>query len=302
MDAPKFQCNQSRRAQCKLSNDTEDRGCARNQTRCNSDLSDKDGDWIPCCEKQNLLQIVEFIDRVLCGHVSYTLAYGSLLAGVRERDLIDWDTDVDIIVNERDMEITKRLFKAHPEDFDIGTGSEPMRIYWGENNSVHADIWFAKYVGNCLVADGAWFPTAWYKTPYTHQCILQGRRFPCPAAYKEILGNLYGDGNTTSHSWWDAASGKGGGTKCEVRENCTVEENGFECTDSELSLVEEERERGGEVQAQETEEDRGEEERDAEYEEDVEEQDEDDEEDEGDSYGVQEQDEYNEQDAGDSYA
>eukprot|EP00929_Paragymnodinium_shiwhaense_P088817 TRINITY_DN49125_c0_g1_i1.p1 TRINITY_DN49125_c0_g1~~TRINITY_DN49125_c0_g1_i1.p1 ORF type:complete len:261 (+),score=43.11 TRINITY_DN49125_c0_g1_i1:336-1118(+) len=198
------------------------------------------GELMPCCEKEVLLELLAHVDRLLCGKVEYALMYGTLLAAVRDSDLIDWDTDVDVVVHEADMTLVESLFGDNIGDFYVSgvshlTESKMLRVYWGEKNTAHVDIYFIRTEGNCSKADKEWFPQQWLAKPFTGRCDLQGRRFPCPADSERILSYLYGDGRSTVKNpgakyWRNRELGNDkGNLYCENAQACKQDVYGFSC-------------------------------------------------------------------------
>eukprot|EP00929_Paragymnodinium_shiwhaense_P112254 TRINITY_DN80519_c0_g1_i1.p1 TRINITY_DN80519_c0_g1~~TRINITY_DN80519_c0_g1_i1.p1 ORF type:complete len:549 (+),score=159.76 TRINITY_DN80519_c0_g1_i1:85-1731(+) len=235
---PKWQCtHKDRRAKCKKDGDSEDRGCGRNQSRCDGDLFEDSrsdsGNFIPCCEKHNLQKILQFVDKTLCGKVQYSIMYGTLLAAIRDSDLIDWDTDIDIVIWEgEDKTKAQELLAENAGDFyfskseDVG---DTAKIYWGDKNNIHADIFFLQEKGNCSMGQTEWFPTEWFKKPFDKTCFIQGRKFSCPHDGERVLDYLYG--HTKERSWKDTKRGndKGRSLHCLAPENCTEADHGFTC-------------------------------------------------------------------------
>lgn len=244
-EIPKFVCTQEdRRAECKPENSTIDHGCGRNQVRCDGDQFEssniKKGKFIPCCEKENLLKILEFVDRTLCGKVEYSIMFGTLLAAVREQDLIDWDTDIDVIAHDSDRKTLEELFTKAPEEFFIklaGKSSAPMRVYWGEVNQIHADVYFLEEKENNTCAhvypDSRWIKKKWFTKPFRGKCIIQNRTFPCPVDAFKILDSLYGDSKPGEDgpSWRRRTAGndKEHKRECHSASECTVKDHGFSC-------------------------------------------------------------------------
>eukprot|EP00929_Paragymnodinium_shiwhaense_P004529 TRINITY_DN10553_c0_g1_i2.p1 TRINITY_DN10553_c0_g1~~TRINITY_DN10553_c0_g1_i2.p1 ORF type:complete len:522 (+),score=127.15 TRINITY_DN10553_c0_g1_i2:61-1626(+) len=247
--ANEFHCSKERRAPCSKTG-SDGRGCGRNDTRCDPmfESSNADtGQWIPCCEKNHLLNILEYVDRVLCGRVEYSIGYGTLLAAIREHDLIDWDTDIDVWVHEEDKKMTEALFKDTPEEFVTSfsqSKGEPMRVFWGAKNEIHADVFFIHSPeGNCVydTPDTSWFKKEWLQKPFLGKCEIQGRSFPCPAKAFEVLDYLYGAHKPSEDgpSWRRRTVGNAKERALHCRDgNCTVEAHGFHCIGSDGKAAE----------------------------------------------------------------
>mmetsp|Transcript_7438 Transcript_7438/g.16787 ORF Transcript_7438/g.16787 Transcript_7438/m.16787 type:complete len:482 (+) Transcript_7438:33-1478(+) len=218
-----FQCSDDRRAPCKKDDDPKDRGCGRQQLLCDYHLfrgSNRDhGLLIPCCEKRKFLELLEFVDRTLCGRVEWALLYGSLLAGVREEDLIDWDDDIDIVIHSDDMNLAAQLLNESKGDYDIIGFHPPVtRIYFGKQESVHLDVWWANTFGDCTHVDREWFPKRWLEKPFRGECKIQGRTYPCPKDKLEVLDYLYGN-ETMDGGGWRSTSGSSA-PRCEEMNKC----------------------------------------------------------------------------------
>ncbi|KAJ7365477.1 hypothetical protein OS493_005585 [Desmophyllum pertusum] len=62
-------------------------------------------------------------------NVSYTIAYGSLLGAMRNKDLIPWDTDIDIMIDMKYFPILKRW--SEEQKFTKADGSIRLAIQEG---------------------------------------------------------------------------------------------------------------------------------------------------------------------------
>lgn len=124
-----------------------------------------------CCT-ENLRTILTYINSLFNeAGITYWLDYGTLLGAVRDGDLIEYDTDLDIGILYRDREkflqlkekIEKdgfHLKKDHSMDF--------YRICLSATNTLHADVFFWKKNSEGMM----------YREQYLKKDDNKGRDFP----------------------------------------------------------------------------------------------------------------------------
>ena len=107
----------------------------------------------PICCATHLYNILKDVTKVLEeSNLEYFISFGTLLGAVRHKGLIPWDTDVDIVIAQKDnQEILKTLkdklgLKYYiKEDIDYSiVGKKLIRVYLSKINSLHIDLFFYK--------------------------------------------------------------------------------------------------------------------------------------------------------------
>lgn len=184
--------------------------CTTSSKRCSWINEEKYNFRIPSCEKQNLFNILLWVSSVL-NKYTWMISYGTLLGSIREKSLINHDTDIDIEVDIKHMsQIYASLEEKNnlrPQPYYIkavkevtGTFSEPIvRVFFSKINEIHVDIWPFKKINNThvyryhktedgLVEHELMFPTK--------NCELHGYYFPCPQNSEMMLKLKYGDYST----------------------------------------------------------------------------------------------------------
>eukprot|EP00929_Paragymnodinium_shiwhaense_P075365 TRINITY_DN38526_c0_g1_i1.p1 TRINITY_DN38526_c0_g1~~TRINITY_DN38526_c0_g1_i1.p1 ORF type:complete len:473 (+),score=113.25 TRINITY_DN38526_c0_g1_i1:76-1494(+) len=215
----------------------ESSSCRANASRCEEETSNNE-EPILCCQRQNLLSILEFVDRVLCGKVSYTLHGQTLLSSLRDKHLGDWDLTADVAVHAQDLQTASKLLQEAartsgpigPVFFVKRTGAAkaqaPLRITRGKQSVVHVSLLPLQVSGNCSRVKGEWYPRHLFKGGFAAQCELHGRSFPCPGEGAALLDLKYGNGRGGErHSWRNTTLG----AACKDGEDCSVESHGFSC-------------------------------------------------------------------------
>jgi len=105
------------------------------------------GKETPVCCATHLYNIFKDIAEILeTNHVEYFISFGTLLGAVRHGGLIPWDTDVDIVISDKDLYKTKFLLHTKLSKYIVSEVEEQstgklIRVYLSLNNSLHVDIY-----------------------------------------------------------------------------------------------------------------------------------------------------------------
>jgi len=161
---------------------------------------------IPQCEKQNLLDLLIWLDDVLDVDIEWYITSGTLLGAVREQGHIPFETDIDIVVNREDWDIAQKKIRLRlPEThftFNDNLVSEfqPARLFFSGINRVHVDIWFCDRISHDIVSE----ITPKQLGKYTmvnvtsdiifplSQCEYDGHSYPCPNQSEHWIELRYG--------------------------------------------------------------------------------------------------------------
>lgn len=154
--------------------------CTKQTKRCRYHSS--------CC-KRNLKTILEYIDKLFkTQDIKYWLDYGTLLGAVRENDLIEYDTDIDLGILYTDKEKFLGLKDKIESDGYFLKKDHSMdfyRIAFSKNNSLHADIFFWKKNSEGIL----------YREQYMKKDDYKGKDFPysliLETEIREIDGKMY---------------------------------------------------------------------------------------------------------------
>lgn len=66
-------------------------------------------------QKQLAFQILQYLDTVCrAKHLTYYIAYGTLIGAVRHKGYIPWDDDIDVMMSRKDYDALIREFPEHP--------------------------------------------------------------------------------------------------------------------------------------------------------------------------------------------
>jgi hypothetical protein len=151
-----FTCTNENREPCHKG-EAVDKACNRNVT-CEKPWREKHkGPWMPCCKKLAMFELLVWFHNAV-GPVDvdgngfwYSINGGTLLGSLRNEDIVDWTTDVDVIVpKEYEKFVEKALKKAikgadakYGFTVDDGKGQEDTRrLNFGSNNAI-MDVFFA---------------------------------------------------------------------------------------------------------------------------------------------------------------
>jgi lipopolysaccharide cholinephosphotransferase len=110
--------------------------CSNSTSRCRH-MND-------CCYN-NLFELLSFFHKI-CNNISvnFILYAGSLLGAVREGNIIQGDTDVDVIIDEREYGKILNQLKSCKYHFVEYNDSNPARLNLSQLNMLHLDIWIAR--------------------------------------------------------------------------------------------------------------------------------------------------------------
>lgn len=164
-----------------------------------------DGPWMPCCEKRQfhvMLQWFHDVVKSMGDEFWYALADGTLLGSVRDGDMIDWDTDMDIAVpNERMTELVTLLKAAAAKEDPpyyltkdgIDSLTYALRLRMSHDNTAHIDIWPSQVDQACVKLGPEIFPFPNSTLFPLQKCKLGNGYFPCAKDKEKFLAYQYGD-------------------------------------------------------------------------------------------------------------
>lgn len=215
-----FTCSETNRALCHLGDTANNQNCSRSQPRCDWDLfwNKLDGPYVPCCEKRHLFDLfVWFRNLIDANKYSnpdfwYSPSHGTLLASQRDNDLINYDTDIDIVVPYEHVCWLDRLIRQQVGSVDppygwSGSGETNSRLYASAENEVHIDIWYAhgsqplngSRPERFSIKDDN-YPfydevlTSWFFPLQDKRCCLQQECFSCPRNPEALLDHWFPTG------------------------------------------------------------------------------------------------------------
>jgi len=125
--------------------------CTKDSPRCEYNIKNKNykytllGKNTPICCLTHLYEIVRDITNCLNNEgIDYFIMYGTLLGQVRHNQaFIPWDTDVDIVVMEKDKKnVVSLLAKNFSTTYDLIEDNKILKINFSKSNYLHADIYF----------------------------------------------------------------------------------------------------------------------------------------------------------------
>jgi hypothetical protein len=125
--------------------------CTKNSIRCEYDVKNKNykytvlGRDTPSCCLTHLYEITRDVTQILNEtNIDYFIMYGTLLGQVRHNQtFIPWDTDVDIVVMQKDRDkVTKLLYKNISNTYNLINDKKILKINFSKSNHLHADIYF----------------------------------------------------------------------------------------------------------------------------------------------------------------
>jgi phosphorylcholine metabolism protein LicD len=138
-----------------FNNDTE---CNKYTQRCSENKKSTNykyelfGENTPQCCATNLYNILK--DLVLFfneNNIEYFISFGTLLGAIRHKGMIPWDTDIDIVISEKDQKkVFDKLNKHFSKKYDIamdkyqGMIGDIIRVNYSNLNKLHVDIFIYK--------------------------------------------------------------------------------------------------------------------------------------------------------------
>lgn len=157
-----------------------------------------------CCTR-NLKTILEYIDKLFReNRIKYWLDYGTLLGAVREKDLIEYDTDLDIGILNEDKERLLLLKERINRDGFFFSRDHKMdfyRINLSLINTLHMDIfiWLESENGQLFRSEymskdknkGKDFSKELIEDLETAE--IDGKYYPVPAHPEEFCRFRFGD-------------------------------------------------------------------------------------------------------------
>jgi len=161
---------------------------------------------IPQCEKENLVDILRWLDYVL--DVEWMITAGTLLGAVREQGHIPFETDIDIVMDRKDWKIARKQIKSrlsgtHFSFWDDIENNEfkPAKLYFSTKNRIHVDIWFFDRISNEVVSEITSISKNRYRKVNVtadmiyplSQCEYDGHHYPCPNQSERWVELRYGN-------------------------------------------------------------------------------------------------------------
>jgi len=125
--------------------------CTKESIRCEYDIKNKNyrytllGKDTPTCCLTHLYEITRDVTKILNkANIDYFIMYGTLLGQVRHSEtFIPWDTDVDIVVMEKDKNQVNRILKDNiSTKYNLISSEKILKINFSKFNQLHADIYF----------------------------------------------------------------------------------------------------------------------------------------------------------------
>jgi hypothetical protein len=84
-------------------------------------------------------------------NIEYFISFGTLLGAIRHKGMIPWDTDIDIVISEKDQkQVFDKLNKYFSKKYDIvidkyqGMIGDIIRVNYSNLNKLHVDIFIYK--------------------------------------------------------------------------------------------------------------------------------------------------------------
>jgi hypothetical protein len=142
--------------------------CSRATLRCDDDPHNRHfryefkGENTPACCSTHLYEILREVGRTLRKEgINFFIAYGTLLGAVRHHGMIPWDTDVDIMIDDVDIERAFTLLKQTlGKRFHIYYGrvhcrtvGRVIRVDYSYVNTLHVDIFSYVREGDTIIMD-----------------------------------------------------------------------------------------------------------------------------------------------------
>lgn len=132
--------------------------CTTNTKRCSENPKSPNFKYVyfgkntPVCCATHLYHILkDSVNALEKNNLEYFAAYGVILGAIRHKGLIPWDTDVDIIINQKNFEnayeiLCKELgnkYIIRKERYN-NVEKSLIRVYLSEINHLHLDIFMYK--------------------------------------------------------------------------------------------------------------------------------------------------------------
>ena len=76
-------------------------------------------------------------------NIEYFIYWGTLLGSIRHGGIIPWDTDIDIFINKKDVDLLKRLKPKIEEEthYKLNGFNSIIRLNFSDTNTQHVDIY-----------------------------------------------------------------------------------------------------------------------------------------------------------------
>jgi len=134
--------------------------CTKDSIRCEYDIKNKNykytllGKDTPICCLTHLYEITRDTISILNKeNIDYFIMYGTLLGQVRHnQSFIPWDTDVDIVVMQKDKsKVIDILNKKLANTYELVESKKILKVNFSKLNHLHADIYFWEEKDNILI-------------------------------------------------------------------------------------------------------------------------------------------------------
>jgi len=119
---------------------------------------------------------------------------GTALGCVRENDIIKDDTDVDIIIMQKDYVKLSSLNFGGKTVFRKDASNDLARIFASDSNTLHIDVWIGQPSGSDFILNYCGkqyiFPMRFYNDQIDG--TLRNQTFPIPRDYETLFIRHYG--------------------------------------------------------------------------------------------------------------
>jgi hypothetical protein len=139
----------------------KDFSCSKETKRCSENIKSPNyryellGKNTPVCCATNLYTILkDLVDFFEENNIEYFISFGTLLGAKRHGGLIPWDTDIDIVIAEKEQKKVFNLLQKYYKNYDIsmdkynGMVGDIIRVNFSKINHLHVDIFIYRHINN----------------------------------------------------------------------------------------------------------------------------------------------------------